>query len=592
MIPTKPIPYPKHHVSTEAYVESLLSFVTSSTLLQTLCGGVHVLDFFTQTPDLYTTILDPEWRDWIGMVDIPHLLDLLMRENVENLLASISSIDSEATRPRDSPTWRGGPFPPKSLLLYIQNVRHHTLLREFDKTQASRAAPLTRQVSAGMNLKKAHEVERLAAYLDNLANELSKDASVPITHLVDFGSGQNYLGRALASPPFDKRVIALESKEHNIQCAKAMDIGAKLAAKEYVIRNKKAFRNEVYGDSYHLKSTSVDAGGFKRAVSIKRDQQTPVSEPTTGMQQKRKIQYLQHVIHDGNLQDVLSKVQNSREPSLMVVSLHSCGNLVHHGLRSLILNRAVKVVAMVGCCYNLMTERLGPMTWKLPILRPDHPRLDKTSSVFDPHGFPMSQRLATYEHNGIRGIQFNITSRMMAVQAPQNWDEKTSEGFFTRHYYRALLQRIFHDKGLLRPINDGAIVDDYSQTSVPTQPIIVGSLRKACYASFTAYVRGAVAKLSLNGDYNKEIGKSVGEMSDQDIEWYDAMYRLRRKQLSAVWSLMAFSAGIVESTIVVDRWCFLREQQIVKDAWVETVFEYEWSPRNLVVVGVKDISEK
>jgi hypothetical protein len=49
--------------------------------------------------------------------------------------------------------------------------------------------------------------------------------------------------------------------------------------------------------------------------------------------------------------------------------------------------------------------------------------------------------------------------------------------------------------------------------------------------------------------------------------------------------LMAFSAGVVESMIVVDRWLYLREEGC--EAWVEAVFDYGLSPRNLVVVGVK-----
>ena len=588
----KSIPFPDCHASAEAYIESLLSFVTSSTLLQTLCGGVHILDFFIQKPDLYSSILDLEWREWIDVTPISNLLDLLMRENIENLLAKISKSVPGETEQNDSPTWRDGLFPPLSLLQYIQKVQQHLLLRNFDSTHAPRPVSLTRQVSAGMNLKKAHEVERFAAFLSTLTDNLSKDTPAPITHLVDFGSGQNYLGRALASPPYNKHVIALESKKHNIEGAKAMDVGANLAQKKLVMRNKKAFRNAFYGDSFLIKASSVENEMPNAAASGARDQRTPVSEEASDKPQTQKIQYLEHVIRDGNLQDVTCKFQNNREPSLMVVSLHSCGNLVHHGLRSLLLNHAVRAVAMVGCCYNLMTERLGPTTWKLPTLRPDHPRLDKTRSVFDPHGFPMSKRLEKYKHNGMQGIQFNITARMMAVQAPQNWDKQTSEGFFTRHYYRALLQRIFHDRGLLRPVMDcSKVVNDTQMSSTCTQPIIIGSLRKACYTSFVAYVRGAVAKLSSDNDTYSDIRRSIGAMSDREIEGYDVTYRPRKKQLSAVWSLMAFNAGIVESSIVVDRWCFLKEQEGVADAWVETVFEYQWSPRNLVVVGIKKLKE-
>jgi hypothetical protein len=50
---------------------------------------------------------------------------------------------------------------------------------------------------------------------------------------------------------------------------------------------------------------------------------------------------------------------------------------------------------------------------------------------------------------------------------------------------------------------------------------------------------------------------------------------------------MAFSAGVIEAAIVVDRWLWLREQEQVKEAWAESVFDYAISPRNLVIVGIK-----
>lgn len=51
---------------------------------------------------------------------------------------------------------------------------------------------------------------------------------------------------------------------------------------------------------------------------------------------------------------------------------------------------------------------------------------------------------------------------------------------------------------------------------------------------------------------------------------------------------MAFSAGVAESLVVVDRWLWLREQKgWVGRCWVQAVFDYTISPRNLVVVGVR-----
>ena len=76
-------------------------------------------------------------------------------------------------------------------------------------------------------------------------------------------------------------------------------------------------------------------------------------------------------------------------------------------------------------------------------------------------------------------------------------------------------------------------------------------------------------------------------MSDGDLAEYERSFARQKHELCVVWSLMAFSAGVVESLIVVDRWSWLSEQESVREAWVEPVFDYGISPRNMVVVGIK-----
>jgi hypothetical protein len=250
------------------------------------------------------------------------------------------------------------------------------------------------------------------------------------------------------------------------------------------------------------------------------------------------------------------------------------------------MNDFVAAAALIGCCYNLMTERLGPPTFKLPSLRFHNARLAQEEAACDPHGFPLSQRFAAYRHRGGPGIRFNITARSMAVQAPQNWMAADSDAFFTRHFFRALLQRIFFDSGVVRATHDeedGAAADGGGGT----EPIIIGSLRKNCYSSFKAYVRGAIAKLAADPARGPHIHACMGSLTDEEIESYEQKYADRRKDLSVVWSLMAFSAGLVEASIVVDRWLYLKEQRRVEQCWVEPVFDYRQSPRNLVVVGIK-----
>ena len=661
MVSKKSLPYPAGHDSAESYVESLLTFITSSVLLQTLCGGVHILDFLTLEPDLYTTILPEEWRQWFLNFDVSDILDLLMREDIDQLVdvtdGKLSSDEPAAQLSSSSSKagWRGGPQPPLSLLQFVSSVRKHTLDRTFyDESKdpsSNKPPPLSRHIAVGMKPKKTHEVENFAAFIDGLTTDISKDASSRITHLVDFGSGQNYLGRTLASSPYERRVVAVESKQSNITGAKSMDVSAKLAEKKRIMRNKKAYRagiDPVYHESHRFPERQV----FKQTLSpivhslhssiIEREGQTLHDLTLRSSQSSKNIQYIESTIGDGDLTAIVDHIAEneimgernhaSNAPSdhkydssthgevqaltnqlagimsnrvryfssdissssfhlnLMIISLHSCGNLIHHGLRSLILNQSVKAVAMVGCCYNLMTERLGPPTFKLQTLRCEHPRLDKTSSACDPHGFPMSSRLATYAHGDETGIRLNITARMMAVQAPQNWTPATCEAFFTRHFYRAMLQRVFLDRRVVeKPIVMGNVSNGGSPRgwTGKGEPIIIGSLRKACYVSFVAYVRGALEKLRKDELHKIKIQEHMADLTDDEIVRYEHIYEPRKKDLSIIWSFMAFAAGVVESVIVVDRWLFLREQASVKDCWVQSVFDYEQSPRNLVVVGVK-----
>ena len=600
-----PLPINPDFDNAEAYVQSLLSFVTSSELFQTLCGGVHILDFLTKEPDLYSAVLPEDWRVWLQLHDVPAILDLLMKEDGD-LLDFLKSSTLSAEKKGTNSTWRNGPCPPTSLLEYIQAIRSHALNRDFRpldvSTAPSPAGPglLPRHVAVGMNPKKIHEVENFVKYIHGLTAEIDITDHHKITHIVDFGSGQNYLGRALASPPYNKQVIALESKQLNIKGAKIMDITARLAEKEKILRNKKHYREALLSPS-----PDPDASQSKN-VQPNSSSQAPgngiahgSSDQANPDESRGRVQYIESFIQDGDLSKVVHQTKcapnapdviTKSDSQLMVISLHSCGNLLHHGLRSLILTPSVRAVAMVGCCYNLMTERLGPPTYKLPSLRSFNQRLDTTSSTYDPHGFPMSERLATYQHHHGQGIRLNITARMMAVQAPENWTATDCESFFTRHFYRALLQRILLDRGVVdKPTKDGDIASGGPRGWTGAGPALtIGSLRKACYSSFIVYVRGAIAKLADDQERGAEIQRRMEGLTDEDISRYDQKFREKKKELSIIWSLMAFSASVVESIIVVDRWLYLKEQAEVRNCWVETVFDYKQSPRNLVVVGIKE----
>ncbi|PNP82963.1 hypothetical protein FNYG_03285 [Fusarium nygamai] len=596
MIPEKPLPFNGNFSSPEEYIDELLKFVRTSETFQILCGGVHILDFFTIEPGLFHYAIPKEWHAFILSRSLMEFLDLLMRDDLDNLKLE-------------------GEQPPASLIDYIRTVRNLSLGRSF--TPPSEKLPvLPRSVAVGMNVKKIHEVTNFADYLARLSEGISSQCGYEISHYVDFGSGQNYLGRAMASEPYNRHVVAVEGRENNVTAARGLDVTSGLAVKPKVMRNKKLWTKilEARGPDGQEDPEAL-AKAIREVAGDEAFEFRPVKEleaEYTVEKGKGSVQYISGRLETGDLADVIAQINpgsqtedEKKDLSLMAMSIHSCGNLSHFGIRSLVLNPDIRAVAIVGCCYNLMTEKLGPPTYKHAFLRPTlqavNGRLVRESEKHDPQGFPMSQKFSAYQGDGVR---LNITARMMACQAPQNWTEKESAGFFSRHFYRAVLQKMFLDRGVVKKVrHTGSQEESQADTAASTQddsespfdistnPVIIGSLRKSCYGSFKSYVRGAVEKLTTNNEYKQYadvIQEKMGDISDEEIERYEALYLPRKKELCAVWSLMAFSAMAVESLIVSDRWTFLKEHDdLVRHAWVETVFDYEQSPRNLVVVGVK-----
>ncbi|KAL2262038.1 hypothetical protein VTK26DRAFT_2670 [Humicola hyalothermophila] len=588
--PKKPLPHSDEFSSTDEYVDQLLHFAANSDLFRFLCGGVHILDFFTTEPGLFVSAVPKEWQEYLLQTEPMALLDFLMRDD----LSSLSQNPGSGT-------------PPESLIQYVKDIRRFSLLRSFQPSRP-KLPVLPRPVALGMKTKKVHEVTHFAGYIDRLAEDIARVSGSEFTHFVDFGSGQNYLGRTLASPPYNKHIVAVESKEANMVGAKDLDILSGLAAREKRVRNKKLYHQileavhpSLHNDEEALKRAAKELGMSDEDIAtIDLRRRTELQVTYAVEEGKGTIQYVVGRLEHADLTGVLSQLRGHEDRirqedlRMMAISIHSCGNLSHYGIRSMISNPCIRAVAIVGCCYNLLTEKLGPPTYKPPFgrpsLQPINARVARESERRDPQGFPMSERLSTYGGDGIR---FNITARMMACQAPQNWTDQESDAFFTRHFYRAVLQKIFLDKGVISRIYHGQETDGNADSpfNSSTNPVIIGSLRKQCYTSFNAYVRGAIAKLTTNADfsqYSQVIRDKMGDITDDEIARYEEAFRDRKRELSAVWSLMAFSACVVESVIVTDRWLFLREHpDLVRDCWVETVFDYRESPRNLVVVGVK-----
>jgi len=616
MSPLKPpqsLPITDAFETPEQYVEELLGFIGKSEMLATLCAGSHVLEFFIKEPDLYTNIIPATWQGYFADKDIMNVIDILIR----------TPLSSDEIHPdlRNAPP---------DLLSYIKNVRKLCIDRSF---RSHKEPQITRKVSQGMNVKKLHEVGHFASFVDRLVKNVSNaDPENAITHIIDLGSGQGYLPRVLACEPYEHALIGIESRKHNIDGSKQWDIYAKLAPKKskepYDGMTSKAERPV---GKQKAQPVDVDPRGGRGFFHVMEPIDETLSIPpeeeevhlsTMG---RGSIQYISHHLRDGNLERIMRQIVDPSNLAksitqggsaidssqfiralpgtvrAMIISLHSCGNLVHHGLRSLMLTKEVKAVALVGCCYNLLTERSGATTSKIVGIRDADARVTYPSQMNDPHGFPMSERFCNYEDptTVVRGLSLDISARMLAVQAIHNWGKDDSSEFFKRHFYRAILQRIFFDLGLVtcrirRSDVDGnnATPDDTSETK--TEAVILGGLPKNAYSSFLNYVRGAAAKLrkqenetskaSTNG---AKIATALSSLSNEEILLYEEKYACKKKSLSILWALMAFSAQVFEAAIITDRWLWMKEQREINECWVESVFDYRKSPRNMVVVGVK-----
>lgn len=164
----QPLPLPPQFTTVDSYIASLLIFSRNS-LFQTLCGGVHILDFFTrdspssQPQDLYHTILPAEWISYFSTRPLDDILELILR-----------------TEPSDM-----DPNCPESLTRFIADVQSHSLRREFLKKERVRK-PVRKSMgagrkdgeewalNAGMKPKKIHEVcaSYLYLYLYNCRNSM------------------------------------------------------------------------------------------------------------------------------------------------------------------------------------------------------------------------------------------------------------------------------------------------------------------------------------------------------------------------------------------------------------------------------------
>ncbi|KAL5009582.1 hypothetical protein ScPMuIL_011887 [Solemya velum] len=243
-----------------------------------------------------------------------------------------------------------------------------------------------------------------------------------------------------------------------------------------------------------------------------------------------------------NFQSLHTNKSNSQR--LMLTGLHTCGSLGSSVLKVFTENPSVSVLNCVSCCYHWMEEEFV-----------DSPFLDAGESNPGP-SFPMSSFLKQQK------IGLGRTARNLASQSIERLVmEKTLQG--KKFYQRALLQVIIRD---LTGTTSGSWTG-------------LRKLDQRCKDTYD-YVTQAFKKLGI----------SEQKITAEFIKDYCDTYREEEKRLASFFQLRASLAPCIESIVLLDRVCYLLEQDTVEDVKLVRLFDPVISPRCYGIIALKKAS--
>ncbi|KAL8243307.1 hypothetical protein R6Q59_009565 [Mikania micrantha] len=265
----------------------------------------HVVNFFTHR--LWEAV-DKEW------------IDCLRNEPVESLVQIPSGFVQEH--------WTG------SLKKFITTLSSLAFPREQADLKKllpnMQVALLNNVITQGMNQKKRHEIEALAAVISSVARDVE-------THtVIDLGAGQGYLSQVL-SFEYQLSVIAIDASSHH---GRVTDERAERIKKHYEAKMRKS-----------------SLGG--KGMTIPKTVTCCVL--SSGM--------LKTLLNSNDIDESCHNQSTNGTCPLLLTGLHACGDLSVTMLRTFLESKEVKAVVSIGCCYNLLSEEEDNAQSGFPISR-------------------------------------------------------------------------------------------------------------------------------------------------------------------------------------------------------------------------------
>jgi hypothetical protein len=268
--------------------------------------------------------------------------------------------------------------------------------------------------------------------------------------------------------------------------------------------------------------------------SVSQIQGSKQTAQQAGLVEGEDITHLVRYITASSSSDLGEEISTwAKGEKCLLTGLHACGSLSEHMLRLSTAVSCVAYTAVVGCCFN----HIQPL------------------SSTHPQGFPISKYMR--EHH----LQLSASALVTGCQAPTNWTHTLNSTFGRKFWYRAVLEKLLWDKKLL---------PQGSQRPV-------WGIRTSDLSSFSSYTHRAMSSLKL------VLGVDITE---QEIKEYEEKFKDRKGEIAILQTLSVLLCRVVESVIALDRVFYLREEGMEEVGW-EMVFEYESSPRNIMVVGRK-----
>ncbi|GAB0176450.1 probable methyltransferase-like protein 25 [Grus japonensis] len=454
-----------------------------------------------------------------------------------------------------------------------------------------------------MNNKKSHEVQVMSELVDKIANYCG------IKQVIDIGSGKGYLSSFL-SMQYNLQVYGIDSSNSNTNGAHERNRKLKKHWRAYQSRgraNLKSQRLEKANDrtvESEIKCKAVDekplnndsslqsqdqvpSCGFTEIATSETSKQTEVDSVARTQSDENKLSeevlaILNVLPSDavevfssshGNcgelceeekaqrkMASLKAKASKSSESNLyfpltscitaetelsdiitdledcVMVGLHTCGDLAANTLRIFTAKPEIKAVCSVGCCYHLLSEQFENQE-------------DCPEEVW---GFPMCQYLKD------KGWCCGRNARMSACLALERvavGQMLPTESLF----YRAVLQVIIEEiYGVTK--SDRHVGKTFSKSS-----------------SFIDYVRKSLKKLELDDS----------KLPDSCIMDYYEKYKHRMNELEAFNMLKVVLAPCIEVLILLDRLCYLKEQDNIAWSGLVKLFDPVKSPRCYAVIALK-----